>query len=222
MSENTTTTELPAQNANKDAWIAYAVSTGMPLEEAEQYTKAQLIDLFTEEGDGDGDGENGDGEGSQEETKERKPRSKAPDTSDITKEAIEAGFVTMGGGLAAAGAPVRERKPEQVLMDGVATKAYHEWVAAGRPSQWEKLPVVTYFLSDEDLPKYRYLIRRACAIVEPENGATGVTVRFGNEFTLSERMAMKLDPANENGLQDHIGDNVLMWAAVDKRRQSTD
>lgn len=213
MSEQTITTELPAQNANKDAWIAYAVAAGMPQEEAESYTKAQLIDLYTEQGNGDEEGSEG-----QEEGTTRKPRSKAPDTSDITAEDIESGFVSVGGGLAAAGAPVRERKPEQKLMDAVAARAYREWVEAGRPSQWEKLPVVTYFLDDEELPKYRYLIRRACAIVEPENGASGVTVRFGNEFTLSEKMAMKLDPANDNGLLDHIGKNVLMWAAVDKRQ----
>jgi hypothetical protein len=225
MSESTVTNDLPAQNDNKAMWVLYAIGQGMPQDEAEQYTKAQLIDLYTAEGDGDSDGENGEngdgsGNGEQPATPAARTRSKAPDTSGITQDAIESGFVSIGGGLAAAGAPVRERKPEQKLMDAVAEKAYREWVTAGRPSQWEKLPVVTYFLDDEELPKYRYLIRRACAIVEPDNGATGVTVRFGNEFTLSEKMATRLDPENVNGLLDHIGKNVLMWAAVDKRRQT--
>jgi hypothetical protein len=217
MSDQTNTTELPAQNASKSEWTAYAVSTGMSQDEAENYTKAQLIDLFTEQGEqSDENDENGE-----QTTPQTRTRSKAPDTSGITEAAIQSGFVSVGGGLAAAGAPVRERKPEQKLMDAVAAKAYGEWVAAGKPSQWEKLPVVTYFLDDEELPKYRYLIRRACAIVEPDNGATGVTVRFGNEFTLSEKMATKLDPENVNGLLDNIGKNVLMWAAVDKRQVTT-
>lgn len=222
MSEQTNP-QLPAQSDNKATWVDYAVESGMDRDEAEAYTKAQLIDLYTEEG-GDEEGEeNGQEEGNESPSgeKSRKPRSKAPDTSGITEEEIQSGFVSIGGGLAAAGAPVRERKPEQKLMDAVAVSAYRKWIEADRPSQWEKLPVVTYFLDDEELPKYRYLIRRACAIVEPENGASGVTVRFGNEFTLSEKMANRLDPANENGLLDQIGKNVLMWAAVDKRQVTT-
>jgi hypothetical protein len=224
MSENTSTSTLPANSASKAEWVDFAAEQGLDRDEAEQYTKAQLIDLYTAEGDSEENGTEGeqDGEsGQQEGEKERKPRTKAPDTSGITAEDIESGFLSVGGGLASAGAPVRERKPEQKLMDAVAARAYQQWIAADRPSQWEKLPVVTYFLNDEELPKYRYLIRRACAIVEPDNGATGVTVRFGNEFTLSEKMANQLDPANQNGLLDQIGKNVLMWAAVDKRQVTT-
>jgi hypothetical protein len=218
MSEQTTTTDLPAQSDNKAAWVAYALGQGMSQEDAENYTKAQLIDVYTEQGNDEDENGTEDGEGGEQPAQTAtRQRTKAPDTSGITEDAIQSGFVTVGGGLAAAGAPVRERKPEQKLMDAVAAKAYAEWVEAGKPSQWEKLPVVTYFLDDEELPKYRYLIRRACAIVEPENGASGVTVRFGNEFTLSEKMAYKLDPENQNGLIDNIGKNVLMWAAVDKR-----
>jgi hypothetical protein len=206
MSDQTITTDAPAKpntSANKAAWVDYAIARGMDAEAAREAKKADLMALFAEEA-----------------TDEEKSRAKAPDTSGITAADIEAGFVSVGGSLAAAGAPVRERKPEQKLMDAVAEKAYQEWLDADRPSQWDKLPVVTYYLTDEQLTAYRYLIKRACQHVEPAEGSRGVTVRYGNVFTLSEKMANRLDPNNDHGLQDKIGLNVLMWAAVDRRTTS--
>jgi len=207
MSDQTITTEAPAKpnaSANKAAWIEYAIARGMDAEAAREAKKADLMALFAEE---DND-------------EEKTARAKAPDTSGITADDIGAGFVSVGGSLTAAGAPVRERKPEQKLMDAVAEKAYQEWLDADRPSQWDKLPVVTYYLTDEQLTPYKYLIKRACQHVEPAEGSRGVTVRYGNVFTLSEKMANKLDPDNVHGLQDKIGLNVLMWAAVDRRTTS--
>jgi hypothetical protein len=137
-------------------------------------------------------------------------RAKAPDTSGIELDAINAAALAPAD-LIEASAPTRERKPEQKAMDEVAAKAYAAWLKAQRPTVWGKMPVVTYFLTEEEVPGYRYLIRRACSIVEPAEGSPGVRVRFGNEFTLSEEMAAKI------GRPDDAGKTVLAWAAVDKR-----
>lgn len=151
-----------------------------------------------------------DGQGAPEDAKETKPRQKAPDTSTVALDAINAATLAPSD-LINASAPMRERSDQQKAMDKVAARAYEAWVKADRPSVWAKIPVVTYFLSEEDVTKYRYLIRRACAIVEPVGDSAGVRVRFGNEFTLSEAMAEKL------GMPDNAGKTVLAWAAVDKR-----
>jgi hypothetical protein len=149
-----------------------------------------------------------------EKTEEKKVRAKAPDTTGITADDINAAVLAIPD-LVSAAAPVRERSAEQKIMDGVAAKAYAEWIKAKKPSVWQKMPVVTYFLDAEKVPAYRYLIRRACAIVEPADGSTGVRVRFGNEFTLSEAMAKKI------GKTELTGKTVLAWAAIDKR-EATD
>lgn len=107
--------------------------------------------------------------------------------------------------------PIRSRNPRQAAMDGVATKAYADWVAAGRPTLWQNMPVITYFLNPDDVSEYRKMIRKACDVVTPEGDATGVRVRFGKEFTLTEKMAAKIKRP------DDAGKTVLAWAAVDKR-----
>lgn len=144
-----------------------------------------------------------------------KPRAKAPDTSSVDLDAIKAAAFAPAD-LVSASAPMRERSDQQKAMDKIAARAYEEWVKADRPSLWAKIPVVTYFLTAEDVPRYRYLIRRACAIVEPSGDSAGVRVRFGNEFTLSEAMAEKL------GRKDDAGKTVLAWAAVDKRTMESE
>jgi hypothetical protein len=141
----------------------------------------------------------------------KKARAKAPDTSGITADGINSASLASLPDLVAAAAPVRERSDEQKLMDAVAAKAYKVWLDAKRPSVWQKMPVITYFLDDGEVAAYRYLIRRACANVEPEKGASGVRVRFGKEFTLSEAMAAKISHP------ELAGKTVLAWAAVDKR-----
>jgi hypothetical protein len=159
-----------------------------------------------------------------DESTKNKTRSKTPDTSDVSLDAIKAAVIAdptdpdLGDAseFFAAGQPQRARKPEQEAMDEVAAAAYQKWVKAGRPSQWAKMPVVTFYLTDEDLPKYRHLIRRACLFVDPESPDTGVRVHFGNEFTLSEKMAAKI------GREEDTGKNVLMWAAIAKRKVSED
>jgi len=145
------------------------------------------------------------------------PRKRTPDTSTVTLDGINA--ATLGtADLIAASAPMRERNEPQKAMDKVAARAYAAWIKADRPSVWNKIPVITYFLDEDDVPKYKFLIRRACAIVEPEGDAPGVRVRFGNEFTLSEAMAAKMkDEEHPEGRMDLAGKHVLAWAAVDKR-----
>lgn len=147
--------------------------------------------------------------------KPKAARAKAPDTSKITPEGINAAILAPAD-LVAAAAPVRERSAEQKLMDGVATRAYGEWIKAKKPSVWQKMPVVTYVLDAEEVAAYRYLIRRACAIVEPADGSTGVRVRFGNEFTMTEAMAAK------HKHPEYAGKTVLAWAAIDKREATDD
>jgi hypothetical protein len=151
------------------------------------------------------------------ETASATPRKKTPDTSTVSLDGINAATLAIPD-LIAAAAPMRERKEQQKAMDKVAARAYAAWVKAGRPSVWNKMPVITYFLDEDDVPKYKFLIRRACAIVEPEGDAPGVRVRFGNEFTLPETMAAKMkDAEHPEGRPDLAGKHVLAWAAVDKR-----
>jgi hypothetical protein len=186
--------------------------TGNPTPEGKPGDGNQGSDKGTPDGTGGGGGATtGDGTGAAGtgEAKKR-TRSKAPDTTGISAEAIQAATLALPD-LIAASAPVRERSDEQKEMDKVAVRAYREWIKAKRPSLWQKMPVITYFLDEADLPKYRYLIRRACNIVEGAEGSPGVRARFGNEFTLSEEMARKI------ARPELAGKTVLAWAAVDKR-----
>jgi hypothetical protein len=158
-------------------------------------------------------------------------REKAPDTSKITADAINAAALAIPD-LVAASAPIRERSAEQKVMDEVAKRAYRAWVDAGRPTLWQKIPVVTYFLNEDEVRGYQYLIRRACAIVDADTTGitdekkkpTGVRVRFGNQFTLSEEMAkkVKVPGRDEVGAPELAGKIVLAWAAIDKRPHESD
>ena len=142
--------------------------------------------------------------------KEKRTRAKAPDTSKINVDAIQ-GAALAAPSLIAASVPERARSDAQKAMDAVATRAYDAWLKAGKPTLWQKTPVVTYFLTPEEVPAYRYLIRRACDIVEPAEGSPGVRVRFGNEFTLTEAQAKEIDRPSD------AGKTVLAWTAIDKR-----
>lgn len=166
------------------------------------------------------DGQSGDVEATEDSTKDKPKRKPTPDTSAVSLDAIKGAVIAdptaaedpeLVSEFIAAGAPTRERKPEQKAMDEVAQAAYAAWVKAGRPSQWAKMPVVTFYLTEEELPAWRHLIRRACSIADPTEPDTGVRVHFGNEFTLNERTAKRI------GHEDDIGKTVLMWAAIAKR-----
>ena len=183
---------VPAASANKTSWIAYAVTQGMLAETAKSMTKNALVEKYTVV------------------SPDATPRAKAPDTSNVSLNAIN-GAALAAPDLVSASAPTRERTDQQKAMDAVAVKAYDAWVKAERPSLWQKMPVVTYFLDPDEVAPYRYLIRRACAIVEPSDGSIGVRVRFGTEFTLSEAMAAKINRP------DDAGKTVLAWTAIDKR-----
>lgn len=141
-------------------------------------------------------------------------RAKPPDTSTIKLDDINGAALALED-LITASEPVRVRSAQQKAMDAVAVKAYEKWREAGKPTAWNKIPVITYFLDPSEVPGYRYLIRHACAIVPPAADSVGVRVRFGNEFTLSEAMAAKI------GAPDKAGKIVLTWAAVDKRANET-
>lgn len=140
--------------------------------------------------------------------------------AEIREVATIGGFtVTEPGDFRTATTPVRNRKPVQLAMDAVAAKAYEDWTDADRPSVWQRMPVITYFLDPADVAEYRKLIRRACEVVNAttyeKDGKTvepsGVRVRFGKEFVLSEKMAAKINRPND------AGKTVLAWAAIDKR-----
>jgi len=139
-----------------------------------------------------------------------------------------AGSLGEGDSFAKSTTPVRNRKPVQLAMDKVAARAYADWIAAGRPTTWSRMPVITYFVdpATEDgkgsLADYRKWIRAAVQIIPAESyekdGATvepsGVRVRFGKEFPLTE------DGATKIGKPEHAGKTVLTWAAIDKRHVS--
>lgn len=204
MSEQTTTVERPANSDSKATWVAYAMTQGHTEPEVANLSKSELVKRFGQPS-GDGDQPGGDAE-------QAKTKTKAPDTSKITADAINAAVLATPE-LRTSSVPVRARKPEQVLMDAVAARAYSAWVEAGKPTQWEKMPVITYFLTDaEEERAYRFLIVNACKVLDSvTDGITGVRARFGNSFTLSEQMAEKI------GKPEEAGKIVLAWTAIDKR-----
>jgi hypothetical protein len=136
-----------------------------------------------------------------------------------------AGELGEGDTFAKQTTPLRNRKPVQVAMDRVAAKAYADWIAAGRPTTWSRMPVITYFIDPgiEDghgsPADYRRWIRAAVKIIPGETyekdgktiEPTGVRARFGADFPLTEAGAKKI------GKPEHAGKTVLAWAAVDKR-----
>jgi hypothetical protein len=144
--------------------------------------------------------------------------------AEATEVAAIGGFaVTESPDLRQATTPVRHRKAVQQAMDAVARKAYTDWVEAGRPTTWSRMPVITYFLDPDQVTEYRKLIRSAVQIVPVETyekdgktiEPTGVRARFGGDFVLGEKMAAKI------GKPGQAGKTVLAWAAVDKRHVST-
>lgn len=127
--------------------------------------------------------------------------------------------------LVRATAPQRVRTDQQLAMDAVALRAYRAWVSKNRPAAWGRLPAVTYFLNPDEVDHWKYLIRRACEIIEPvpfadkdgnEVSAPGVRVRFGTTVTLTPELAEKI------GRPDDEGKTILSWAAVDKRGVAKD
>jgi hypothetical protein len=154
-----------------------------------------------------------DGQGSET----AKKKTKAPDTSGITADAINAATLATPD-LRQSSQPVRVRKPEQLAMDAVAARAYKAWVDAKKPTAWDKMPVITYFLDDaEAVRSYRFLIVNACRITPSvTEGISGVRARFGNEFTLSEEMAKNVKRP------EMAGKIVLAWTAIDKRAAGED
>jgi hypothetical protein len=140
--------------------------------------------------------------------------------------AVEGFTVAKDKEIKQATTPVRNRKPVQLAMDKVARRAYADWVEAGRPSTWLRMPVITYYISPDvedghgSAADYRKWIRSAVLAVTPEpfekDGQTvepsGVRARFGGDFVLTEKMANKI------GQPDKAGYTVLSWAAIDKRR----
>src|SRR5215831_16930940 len=140
--------------------------------------------------------------------------------------AVQGFTVTESGEFRNSSQPVRNRKPVQLAMDGVAQQAYADWVDAGRPSTWQRMPVITYFIDPDtedghgSLSDYRRWIRAAVLIAVPtpyeKDGETiepsGVRARFGKEFTLTPKMAEKI------GKPEEAGKTVLAWAAIDKRK----
>ncbi len=209
MSEQTETIARPSERDHKAEWIKWAVAThGMTETEAADLTKDALMALPAANGSGE--------EAPTGETTSRK-RKPTPDTSGVKIEDIEAAALirpdedTEAAFLMEAGQPQRARKPEQLAMDAIAQKLYQRWVDAGRPSQWAKMPVITYYRNEDEVAAWKYLIRRACAVAEAVEPDTGVRVHFGNDFTLSERMAAKI------GRPDDAGKTVIMWAAIAKR-----
>jgi hypothetical protein len=153
-----------------------------------------------------------------------------PETPDPEQQAeaeaiaaVEGFALAESDELRTATAPVRNRKAVQKAMDAVARKAYRDWIEAGRPSTWSRLPVITYFLDPEEVSDYRKMIRAAVGILQAESyekdGKTvepsGVRARFGGDFVLDEKMAAKI------GRPEQAGKTVLAWAAIDKRLVSS-
>jgi hypothetical protein len=173
----------------------------------------------TATGAGTGDAGTTEGTGEAGTSGEKKTtRKKAPDTSGIKLDDIEAA-VLVPADFRAAGRPTRERNEQQKKMDTMAQRAYDAWVEAEMPSVWDKMPIVTYFLNEDEVTDYRYLITQAAKVVIPRDGSSGARARIGNEFTLSEKMAAKLtDPeTGEVGRPELAGKIVLMWTILDKR-----
>lgn len=94
-------------------------------------------------------------------------------------------------------APQRERSEVQRTMDAVIPKAHAAWIQAGKPSQWGKLPVVTYRVPPEKVDGLKYLVRRAADF-------HGVRARFGS------------------AARDASGMEIVAFAVMDKRTAGDD
>jgi hypothetical protein len=163
------------------------------------------------------------GDGSDPTTTEEKKapaRKKAPDTSKLDLDAIDTAILAPVD-IIKASTPTRARSPEQAKMDAIAQRAYEAWIKANKPTLWQNMPVITYFLNEGDeLEGYRYLVKHAAdGVKDPKTGAPDVArIRFGNEFTVSEEMAARLkNPDGTVGRPEVAGKTVLAWAVIDKR-----
>lgn len=151
------------------------------------------------------------------------PRKKAPDTSGINLEAIDAAALAPAEVVKAA-TPTRARRDEQIRMDVVAQRAYDAWISAGKPTLWQNMPVVTYFLDEgEELEGFRHLIKQSASVVKNDAGESSIArIRWGNEFTVSEGMAARLrNPDGTVGRPEVAGKTVLAWAVINKRADSS-
>jgi len=155
------------------------------------------------------------------EGKKAPARKKSPDTSKLNIDAIDTAILAPDE-LRKAATPTRARSDEQAKMDAVAQRAYEAWIEAKKPTLWQNMPVVTYFLDEGDeLEGFRYLIKRAPdGVKNPETGAPDVArIRWGNEFTVTEEMAARLKkPDGTVGRPEVAGKTVLAWACIDKRQ----
>ena len=177
-------------------------------QEQDEQPGGYLGDYNPDEGEQPGDSEQpGDGEQPGEQTPaDARAAEKAAAIADIQ------GVFIVPEDLAKATVPVRKRNDFQLAMDQVAQDAYDRWIEKGRPTVWARMPVVTYFLDPEDVAERRKLIRKTTAAVRPEEGVSGVRIRFGKEaFTLTEEMAARI------GRPDDAGKTVLSWAVQNKR-----
>jgi hypothetical protein len=157
---------------------------------------------------------NGQPNGDAEETEE-------PDPGAISLDEI-ADFSDVPQSFRETVRPVRARNEGQEAMDAVAVKSYQRWIADGKPTVWNTMPVITYFVAPEQEAGYRKLIRRACEYVptlipgEVSEEASGTRARFGNAVTLTPELAEKI------GKPDKVGKVVLAWVCIDKRKRPTD
>jgi hypothetical protein len=168
---------------------------------------------------------NGQGPAPEGTTEEKKApaRKKAPDTSKIKLDDIDA-VALAPVELVKAATPIRARSDEQVKMDAVAQRVYDKWVKDGKPTLWQNMPVVTYFLDEgEELEGYKYQIKNAAKVVKNAAGEPDVArIRFGNEFTVTEEMAGRLrNPDGSVGRPEVAGKTVLAWSVLDKRGEKS-
>jgi hypothetical protein len=133
------------------------------------------------------------------------------------KATVDLGFINgavmLDPTLAEASAPVRARSEKQMAMDTQVEKLHGVWVAAGKPSTWEKMvagkTVATYFSEPELSSDLKKLIDRAVSF-------KGVRARYGTSFTATPELVKRFSLPDT-----YVGREVISFAVMDKRARTT-
>lgn len=89
--------------------------------------------------------------------------------------------------------PARARSKEQQAADKVVAEIYDKWVAAGSPTDWNKLPKGRFDVPPDQADNVQFLVRKAATHV-------GCRVRFGKTLRVGT-----------------TGNVAVVFAAMEKR-----
>lgn len=106
-----------------------------------------------------------------------------------------------------------ERSEKQQAIDATVLENYNEWVAAGMPTNWADMPVITWTVSDEFVDDAEFMLRKAAAL-------------FGRKISWGQREPETRETIDENGnrVQEPTGRTVIPFCIIARpqRRQNSE